>query len=112
MFEVRSFYHALCTPVGAPFHWNSIWRNKAPSRVAFFIWMAALRKILTLNNPRKRYIIMVDWCFMCKSYGETIYYFLLYCEVARELWVSIFPFFSVELVMPRRVMELSASWRG
>jgi hypothetical protein len=55
---------------------------------------------------------MVDWCFMCKSYGETIYYFLLYCEVARELWVSIFPFFSVELVMPRRVMELSASWRG
>jgi hypothetical protein len=55
---------------------------------------------------------MVDWCFMCKSYGETIYYFLLYCEVARELWVSIFRFFSVELVMPRRVMELSASWRG
>jgi hypothetical protein len=32
IFEVKSFYHALCTPVGSPFRHNSIWRNKAPSR--------------------------------------------------------------------------------
>ena len=34
---------------------------------------------------------------MCKQSGETIDHLLLHCEVARELWVSIFRHFSVEL---------------
>jgi hypothetical protein len=36
---------------------------------------------------------------------------LLHCEVAIELWVSIFRLFCVEWVMPRKVMLL-ASWKG
>lgn len=48
---------------------------------------------------------------MCKRSGETIDHLLLHCEVARKLRVSIFLLFGVEWV-PRRVMELLASWRG
>jgi hypothetical protein len=29
------------------FPWKSIWKSKAPSRVAFFAWTAARSKILT-----------------------------------------------------------------
>lgn len=42
---------------------------------------------------------------MCKRH------LLLHCELARELWVSIFHLFCVEWAMLRRVVEL-ANWRG
>jgi hypothetical protein len=66
-------------------HWRSIWQNKAPLRVVCFSWLAALRKILTMDNLfffgkkerlsmvkifpkdnlRKLHVIMVDWCYLC-----------------------------------------------
>lgn len=55
---------------------------------------------------------MVDWCCMYKRGGKTIDHLVIYCEVVRELWVLIFCLFSIEWVMPRRVVELLASWRG
>jgi hypothetical protein len=38
---------------------KSIWSIKAPSRVVFFVWTMTLGKILTLNNLRKRNVIVV-----------------------------------------------------
>jgi hypothetical protein len=66
-FEVRSYYHVLSIPASSPFPWKSIWRVKAPLRVAFFVWTTTLGKILTLDNLRKRNVIVVDWCCMCKK---------------------------------------------
>jgi hypothetical protein len=39
---------------------KSIWRNEAPLRVAFFVWIVALCKILTLANLRKGHVIVID----------------------------------------------------
>jgi hypothetical protein len=89
-----------------------MWRVKTPSRVAFFVWTEALGRILTLDNLRKRSTVVVDWCCMYKRSGETIDHFLLHCGGPRELWVLIFCLFGVEWVMPRRAIELLASWRG
>jgi len=53
VFEVRSFYEELirkddpCVPY---FPWKNIWRVKAPTKVAFFVWSAALGKILMHDN--------------------------------------------------------------
>jgi hypothetical protein len=49
---------------------------------------------------------------LCKRSGETIDHILLHYEVSRKLWVSIFHLFGVEYVIPRRVVELLATWRG
>jgi hypothetical protein len=49
---------------------------------------------------------------MYKRSGKFIDQLLLYYEVARDLWVSIFRLFGVECIMPRRVVELLVSWRG
>lgn len=49
---------------------------------------------------------------MCKRSGESIDHLLLHCEVARELWTLIFRLFKVERIMPKRVIELLACWRG
>jgi len=70
----------------------------------------ALGKILTLNNLRKRHVIVIDRCCMCKINGETMDHLLLHCEVARVLWNAIFSHFSLSWVMPLRVVDLFACW--
>jgi hypothetical protein len=54
LFEVRSFYNVLIPHNSAPFSWRSTQWSKIPLRVAFFVWLAALRKILTMDNLRRR----------------------------------------------------------
>jgi hypothetical protein len=71
---------------------------------------ATLGKILTMDNLRKRHIMVVEWCCLCKKSGESIDHLLLHCEVASELWSSIFNLFGVVWVMPRRVIDLLNSW--
>jgi hypothetical protein len=70
----------------------------------------SIRKILTLDNLRKRNVVVVEWCCMCKKSGESIDHLLIHCEVARELWSSILNLFGVEWVMPRRVIDVLVSW--
>jgi hypothetical protein len=53
LFDVRLFYNVLIPHDNTHFPWRSIWRNKVPLRVAFFVWPAALGKILTIDNLRK-----------------------------------------------------------
>jgi hypothetical protein len=97
--------------LGSSFPRKSIWSVNAPSRVVFFVWMTILEKILTLDNLRKRNVIVVDWCCMCKNSEESIDLLLLHSEVERDFWSSLFNLFGV-WVMPRRVRELLVSWRG
>jgi hypothetical protein len=54
------------------------------------VWTTALGKILTLNNLRKMNIIAIEWCCMCKICEKSIDHLLLHCEVATELWSTIF----------------------
>jgi hypothetical protein len=113
-FEVRSFFQELYSLGGSPFPWKSIWRVNVPLRVSFFVWTVALGKILTLDNLRKRKVIVVDCCCICKKSGEFMDYLFLHCEVIRELWNLIFRLFGVEWVMLRRVIEIVGvvSWKG
>jgi hypothetical protein len=59
-FEVRPFYQELSKSGGSSFSSKSICRVQVPLRVGFFVWMVALGKILTLDNMRKRKVIVVD----------------------------------------------------
>ena len=52
--------------------------------VVFFVWTTALEKILTLDNLRKRNVV-VEWCCMCKNNGKSIDHLLIHCKIAREL---------------------------
>jgi hypothetical protein len=35
--------------------------------VSFFLWTAALGKVLTSDNLRKRWLVVLDWCGMCRQ---------------------------------------------
>jgi hypothetical protein len=108
VFEVKSFYKVLSNPANEMFPWKSIWRTKVPSRVAFFGWNAALEKILTHDNLRKRSIVVVEWCCNCKKNGEFVDHLLIHCEMATRLWHYIFTLFGIEWVMLQKVLDLFA----
>jgi hypothetical protein len=51
----------------------------------FFAWSVALGKILTVDNLRKRHVIIVDRCCLCKRNGESMDHILLHCDMAFAL---------------------------
>uniref|UniRef100_A0A2N9IWR4 CHD3-type chromatin-remodeling factor PICKLE n=1 Tax=Fagus sylvatica TaxID=28930 RepID=A0A2N9IWR4_FAGSY len=97
-------------PLKAMVPWKSIWKTKALPRVAFFVWAAALGRILTTDNLRRRHIIVIDWCCMCKENDKSISHLLLPCSAAREIWNFIFSIFAIEWVMPKGVVDLLSCW--
>uniref|UniRef100_A0A2N9HXJ9 Reverse transcriptase domain-containing protein n=1 Tax=Fagus sylvatica TaxID=28930 RepID=A0A2N9HXJ9_FAGSY len=113
LFEVRSFYTTLISPnPPGTFPWKSVWKAKVPLRVAFFVWTTALGKILTTENLRKRRVIILDWCCMCKSSGESVNHLLVHCPVAWELWSMVLVMFGKNWVMPRVVVDILRCWKG
>jgi hypothetical protein len=92
LFKVKSFFYSLTCSGSSRFPWKSVCRTQAPSRVAFFVWSAALGKILTLDNLRKQHVIMINKCYMCKKTKKFVDH-LLHCDVASALWNSLFSIF-------------------
>ena len=80
-----SFYNVNVPHDGTPFLWKSVWRIKVSLRVAFFVWSVSLGKILTMDNLKKRHVIVVDLCCICKRSIVSVDCFLLNCEVARAV---------------------------
>ena len=107
---VKSFYCCLSPSLSMSFPWKGIWKPKVPPRVTFFLWTAALGKVLTADNLRKRNIVIISWCCMCKKDGESIDHLFLHCEIAKELWNLILTLFGVHWVMPQSVRELVECW--
>uniref|UniRef100_A0A2N9H0K3 Reverse transcriptase domain-containing protein n=1 Tax=Fagus sylvatica TaxID=28930 RepID=A0A2N9H0K3_FAGSY len=68
-FQVRTYYKYLLPAAGIVVPWKRIWKTNAPPHVAFFVWVAALGHILTTDNLRRRNVIVLDWCCMCKENG-------------------------------------------
>jgi hypothetical protein len=71
-----------------------------------------LGKILTMDNLRKKNIIVTKLCCTCKKNGESIDHLLLHCEIALEVWNMVCQLFGAMWVMPSSLKECLGSWRG
>ena len=109
-FQVKNYYKQLLPSAGALVPWKRIWKTNAPPRVAFFVWVAALGSILTIDNLRRQHVIVLDWCCMCKESGESISHLFLHCSAAREIWSFIFSIFGIQWIMPGEVLDLLSCW--
>ena len=49
-FLVKDYYRIFVGPTIFSFPWRSIWKQKIPSRIAFFVWSATLGKCLMIDN--------------------------------------------------------------
>ena len=99
-FKVRSYHKYLSSSAGIAVPWKRIWKTNAPPRVAFLVWVAAMGHILTTDNLRRRHVMVLDWCCMCKENGESISHLLLHCSAAMEIWYFMFSIFGIQWVMP------------
>ena len=109
---VRDYYNLLVGSNDYCFPWKSIWKQKIPSQVAFFVWTVALGKCLTIDNLRRRKVWILDWCYMCKCNGESVDHLFLHCPIAMDMWAMVFGLFGVSWVMPQSVVGLLACWQG
>ena len=94
-FKVSLYYRVLTGSSDQSFPWKSIWKPKVPSRVTFFFLIVALGKMLTIDILLKGKIWIWDWCFMCKSNGESVDHLLIHCPIATELWSMVFTLFGI-----------------
>uniref|UniRef100_A0A2N9G3X1 Reverse transcriptase zinc-binding domain-containing protein n=1 Tax=Fagus sylvatica TaxID=28930 RepID=A0A2N9G3X1_FAGSY len=110
-FSVKSFYHCL-NPPSLRFPWRGIWKSKVPPCVAFFTWTAVLGKLPSIDNLRKRNMVIVNRCCLCKNDAESVDHLFLHCKLAKELWDSVLSSFGVSWVMPCQVRMLVDCWQG
>jgi hypothetical protein len=59
-FEVKRYCDILQFGESSLIYWKSIWKVKAPPCIVFFTWMAALGKVLTINNLRRQGLTLVN----------------------------------------------------
>lgn len=111
-FEVKTSCEILRGSYGRLFPWKTIWTNKVPKRIDFFVWTAAWWRIIMIDNMMKWNITLVNWCCLYKSSGDSVGHLLLQCSYATELLSSIFARFGVCWVMPRKVIDALHCWKG
>ena len=110
VFDIRSFYNKLRSPLLIIFPWKGVWKVKAPRRVSFFVWTAVWDRILTGDNLRGRRMAFVDWCIMCRCNGEIVDHLLLHCGKAYWLWSLVFRSFGIFWVLSRSVADTLFGW--
>ncbi|OVA19128.1 Reverse transcriptase zinc-binding domain [Macleaya cordata] len=54
VFTVKSTYDFQVESISDDFPRKIIWHPKVPSKIGFFMWTAYHRKILTIDNLKKR----------------------------------------------------------
>ena len=88
-FDTRSYYNTIRGAAESIFPWKGVWKAKIPKRVAFFVWTAVHRQILTLDNLILRGRILVNWCCMCHRNEETVDHLLLHCPIAHSVGLYV-----------------------
>lgn len=59
---------------------------QSPKTGCFFVWTTVWGNILINDNLRKRTIILVDWCCLCRQSGEKVDHLLLHCNFTYAMW--------------------------
>jgi len=107
-FAVKNYYNMLLLDEHRSFPCKSIWKVKAPPRIAFFSWAAALGRILTVDNLKRQGFYIVNWCCLCKKDEETFNHLIIHCEYTVDIWHFVLNIFGV---MPSNILELLQCWK-
>lgn len=72
---------------------TKVWKTNAPPRVVAFGWLVTLGKVLTMDNIKKRNVILVNRCPMCFADVESADHLFLSCRFAHSLWMKVVGWF-------------------
>lgn len=110
-FSVTNFYPPLSTRTRIRCHSASIQKFKAPPGVIAFGWIIFQRRILTLDNLRRRGNVAVNARLMCLEDKETVDHLLLSRRRAVNIWNSVISWFRCNWVLPELFQDLFEVWR-
>ncbi|CAL1393225.1 unnamed protein product [Linum trigynum] len=72
-----------------------VWRSLIPSKICNFLWNVFHKRILTLDNLKKRGTSLPNRCALCKQEEESINHIFVSCMFAEELWNILKSFIKV-----------------
>lgn len=81
--------------LGSQVPWKDIWYHPVPLKIQFFMWVAHLGKISTVDILRKKGLILTNFCSFCKEVGESVSHVLLHYPFSWEIWFRILRNFEV-----------------
>lgn len=75
------------------FQWQSIPKHMSTIKRGFFLLVCWIGKILTADDLKERGLIIMDYCYMCKSHEESMSHLFLHCDIAQDLCSLVFSSF-------------------
>jgi hypothetical protein len=84
---------------------TSIWQGWAPGKCKFFLWMAALDRILTADALQRRGWANDYFCPFCVRNLETPMHLLVECPWTRQIWSAVASWSDTHTLLP-------SSWNG
>ena len=85
-FSVRSAYAARFAGREVSTTADFTWRNRAPLRCRFFMWLAMRDRCWTSDRLARRGLPHQDACLFCDQEDESIEHLLLTCVFSRTVW--------------------------
>ena len=82
----------------------TVWRNIAPPKVEFMLWLALLEKLSTKDLLVKKGVLLsqANVCSFCTQHQEDIDHLLLNCQCLWSIWCIIAEDFGVQLIEQQR----------
>jgi hypothetical protein len=87
-----------------------IWRNWAPPRCKFFLWLATRDRCWTADRLAKRGLDHPVQCPLCDQEDETVHHLLISCVFSREVWFRIFSLVNLRQFSPARADLVFQDW--
>ena len=111
-FLIRSMYKCFDSSPAFDFPYRLIWNPVVPPKIGFFAWEATWGKVLTLDQLKRRGMILVNRCFMCGEDEENIDHLLIHCKSAKMLWNLFLSIFGTSWIFPQTVIHTLLAWQG
>lgn len=87
-----------------------IWRNWAPPRCKFFLWLATRDRCWTADRLAKRGLDHPVQCPLCDQEDETVHHLLISCVFSREVWFRICSLVNLRQFSPARDDLVFQDW--
>lgn len=109
MFSIKGLCSYLSNESTNVFPSGIVWNPWFPSRVNFFAWEVVWGRILTLDQLKKRWLMMSNRCYVSKGEEEMVDHILYFLEVV-ILWQLFYALFGIEWLMHSSVKFALLSW--
>ena len=83
--------------------WAKAWVKGMKPKVNIFFLIHLQNKFLTLDNLKKRGIIIINRCVLCKNDGESVEHITLHCPFTKKIWDKICSLLNAEWVFPSTI---------